>query len=74
MQDLPDLVFNVWPIVKVMFLVAIGVYIVFAVVVVRQVNLMIKTLEVGFEIPIKLIAWGHLLFAIGTFILALLIL
>ncbi len=66
--------FDVWLIVRFLFLFAIAIYIIFAIVVVRQVGLMTKTLEVGFEIPIKLIGILHLLFAIGTFVLALLIL
>ncbi|MEK7525955.1 MAG: DUF5657 family protein [Patescibacteria group bacterium] len=66
--------FDIWAIVKILFLFAIAIYVVFAIVVVRQVGLMTKTLEVGFEIPIKFIAWLHLLFALGTFVLALLIL
>lgn len=65
---------GLWFVVKLFFLFAIAIYIVFAFVIVRQVGLMTKTLEIGFEIPIKLIAWGHLLFAIGTFVLALVIL
>jgi hypothetical protein len=66
--------FDIWALVKFLFLFAIAIYIIFAIVVVRQVGLMTKTLEVGFEIPIKLIGIMHLLFAIGTFVLALLIL
>lgn len=64
----------VWTIAKYPVLFALGLYIVFAVVIVRQVKIMTDTLSVGFEWEIKLIAWGHLFFAIGTFIVALLIL
>lgn len=74
MMATPFLGIDIWFIAKILFLIAIGIYIVFALVVVRQVNLMIRTLEVGFEFPIRLVAIGHLLFAIGTFILALVIL
>ena len=61
-------------IAKIMALVALGLYIIFAGVVVRQVQLMIETLEVGLENEIKLISYLHLVFAIGVFILALIIL
>lgn len=55
-------------------LVGLSIYVVFAFVVIRQVQLMTKTLEVGFEAPIRFIAWLHLLFALGTTLLALVIL
>ena len=65
---------SIWLVAKIFALVALGIYIVFALVVVRQVNLMVKTLEVGFEGIIKLVAWAHLFFAIIVFITAMLIL
>ena len=71
---LPLVGVSIWAIVKILFLIAILVYIIFAGVVVKQVSLMIDTLEVGFETPIRLFAWGHFLFSIGILILALLIL
>ncbi len=74
MEALPIIGPSLWLIVKILFLVPMAVYLIFAVVIIKQVNLMVSTLEVGFEVPIKAIAWGHLLFALGTFILALIIL
>lgn len=71
---IPILDISIWPIVKIMFLVGLGVYVLFSFVVVRQVQLMTDTLEVGFETPIRLLAIVHLLVAVGVFILALLIL
>lgn len=65
---------SIWFFAKILFLIAIVVYIIFALVVVRQVGLMTDTLEVGFETPVRIVAWGHLLFAIGILILAILIL
>lgn len=57
--------------IKLFFLFAFFIYIVFAAVVARQVYLMTATLEVGFETQLRLLAWGHLFFAIGVFIFAL---
>lgn len=74
MEASPLLGIDIWFIVKIFFLIAIAVYIVFAFVIVRQTRLMTDTVEVGFEFPIRLVAFIHLAFAIGTFILALLIL
>jgi len=66
--------FSIWFVAKILYLFALLIYSVFAVVIVRQVGLMIHTLEVGFELPIRLIAWGHLLFSVGILILAIIIL
>lgn len=65
---------DIWFIAKAFVLVGLGVYFVFALVVVRQIQLMTDTLEVGFETPIKILGLLHLLFAIAVFILALTIL
>jgi len=65
---------SIWLIAKIFVLIAMAIYIVFAFVVVRQAKMMTDTLEIGFEAPIKFLALGHLFFAVGVFILALLIL
>ena len=66
--------FNIWPIVKVFMLFGFGLYIIFALVVVRQVQLMTKTIQMNFEIPVKMLAIGHFLFAVTVFLFALIIL
>jgi hypothetical protein len=53
---------------------ALSLYLIFALVIIRQVALMTQTLDVGFEVPIKLLTYIHLGFAIVVFILALIIL
>ena len=62
----------VWFLVKILYMTAFGVYLVFATVVVKQVNQMTATLQVGFEFPIRVLAWAHFFLAIGIFIFALL--
>lgn len=69
-----NLPFSIWGLVKIFFLIAIGIYIVFAAVVVRQVYIMTKTIESGFEFPIKTIGWVLLFLAITVFLYALAIL
>lgn len=59
---------------KIFALIGLAIYIVFALVVVRQVTLMTDTIEVGLELFIKLIAWAHLIFAVFVFLTALIIL
>lgn len=63
--------FNVWFLVKLLFLFALAIYLVFASVVLRQVYLMTETIKVGFEFPVRVIAWLHLFAAIGVFLIAL---
>lgn len=64
----------VWLGMKLMTLVGLGIYIVFAFVIVRQEQLMSKTLEAASEKVLKLLTWLHLGGALVVFTLALLIL
>lgn len=59
---------------KIFALLALGIYIVFALVIIRQVKLMTATIQTGFEGFIKFIAWVHLLFAVLVFVTAWIIL
>lgn len=60
-----------WTVAKVLALIGIGVYIVFAYVVVRQVKIMTDTIEVGYENLFKIFSYFHLLFSISVFLYAL---
>lgn len=71
---IPILNIPIWDIVRIMFLLAIGLYILFSIVIVRQVQLMTDTLELGFETPVRILAIFHLAVALGVFVLALVIL
>lgn len=55
---------------KALFLLAFGLYVVFAFVVVRQVYLMEQTINTPLHIPLKIFAIGHLLVAVFVFLLA----
>ena len=74
METIPLINVSIWFVAKAFVLFALGLYIVFAGVIVKQVGLMIKTINVGFEALIKFVAWGHLFFAVGIFVLAIIIL
>lgn len=54
--------------------VAFIFYIIFAFVMVKQVNRMTDTLEVGFEGVLRSLAWIHLIFAVLAFAVAFIIL
>jgi len=64
----------IWGIIKVLILVFLLIYVVFAFVVVKQVKLMTVTLEVGFENQLKLLSFIHLLFAIAVLVFAIIML
>ena len=65
---------QVLSIIKVGALILLGMYLVFSLVVVRQVKLMTDTLQLGFESIVKLLAYAHLIFAVLVFFAALVIL
>jgi len=62
---------QIWEVVKVFALLGLAIYLIFAFVVVRQVQLMTDTLEVGFEIPVRYLSYLHLIFSILVFVMAI---
>lgn len=66
--------FNYWVIIKALSLVVLGIYIIFAFVIRRQVKVMTDTLTLGFEPVVKFLSFFHLFFAIFVFVTALAIL
>ena len=65
---------SVWLVVKIAALILLGMYFVFALIVVRQTKLMISSLSLGFEGPIIMLSYIHLAFAILVFLAALIVL
>ncbi len=65
---------SIWFVLKIFFIIGLLVYLIFALVVVRQVRIMNETLDVGLEGALTLLSYLHLLFAIGVLAFALLIL
>lgn len=74
METIPLTGVSIWLVAKIFVLIAILLYLVFSLVIVRQVKLMIETVEVDFENQIKALSYVHLAFAVIVFIFALLIL
>jgi hypothetical protein len=62
---------NPWIVIKILLLIGLLFYIVFAIIIVRQVKLMSQVLTGLFEGVIDFIAWVHLLVAVLIFIAAL---
>lgn len=71
---IPLIGITIWDLLKIFVIIGLLFYIVFAVVVVRQVQLMIDTIELGFDAPLRFLSIMHLLSAIVVLIFALIIL
>ena len=71
---IPILGMSVWLLVKIFAILAFLIYLLFALVIVRQVRLMTETIQVGFETPLKFLSYVHLTFAGVVLLLALIIL
>lgn len=73
-RNLLGVSFNLWFLIKILFVVGLALYLAFAVIVIRQIKMMSQVIEGIFVWPIKLISWIHLGAAIFVFILSILIL
>jgi hypothetical protein len=71
-----DIILNisVWSVAKVLMLIALVIYLIFAVVVIRQVSVMTKVVSGRLNIPLRLISWAHLIFTLLVIILSIVIL
>ncbi len=63
----------IWILVKIALTILLLIYLVFALVIVKQARIMTETLEIGFETPIKIISYLHFLFALGILVYVLVI-
>ena len=66
--------FSLLFIVKPAVLILIGLYLIFALVITRQVGLMTAFLGSSIDPVLKLFAWAHFFVVVGIFILVLLLL
>ena len=74
MENILTTGFDIWILIKALALVILGMYLVFAFVITRQVKLMTSTLHLGIDAPAKLLSYLHLAFAVLVFLAALVIL
>lgn len=65
---------SIWLVIKIASLILLGMYLIFSLVVVRQIKLLTDTLSLGFEAPIIMLGYIHLAFAVLVFLSALIIL
>lgn len=76
-EDLLSQIFiklNLLNFIKPSLLVLIAIYLLFSLVIIRQVGLMTSFLGTSTSPVIKALSWAHLLVAVGIFILVLLFL
>jgi len=71
---LPSIGFSVWTLVKIFVIIGLSVYTIFALVVVRQIQIMTETVKLNFELPIKILGIIHLFFALGVLIFSIIVL
>ena len=76
MPDFIDFILNVsiWAVAKIMVIIALSIYLVFAFVVVRQVNMMTKVVSGDLSWAIKVIAWTHFFFTVFVVFMSVVIL
>lgn len=70
----PDITHIAFILLKFLVLFGLGLYMVFATVILRQEQLMAQVLEESFEPVLRVASFFHLAASIGVFLLALLIL
>lgn len=64
----------VWEVAKFLLLFGILLYLVFAVLVIRQVQLMTRTLTGEMDQVVRILSWVHFGLAVAIFLLALVVL
>lgn len=63
---------NVWSVAKIFVLIGLGVYTIFAFVMVQQVKLMTKVVSGVLTFPLRSLAWFFFLFSILVLVLSFL--
>lgn len=71
MQIVPVTGFSIWVLVKIFVIIGLSVYSIFALVVVRQIQIMSDTVKLNFELAIKILGIIHLLFALSLLLFAI---
>ena len=74
--NLIDLISNItlFGVIKGFFVVGLVMYVAFGIVIVKQVEVMTEAIEDEFNGVIFILAWAHLLLAVGLLILAIVVL
>ncbi len=65
---------SIWLVMKIAVLILLAMYLIFALIVVKQTKIMTGALTLGFEGPIIMLSYVHFAFAVLVFLAALIIL
>ena len=65
---------DAYVLIKLFFLLGIFFYLIFAGVIIRQTDMMLKSLNGLLDLPVRYFAWFHFLIAIGVLIMAIILL
>ncbi|MFH1561355.1 MAG: DUF5657 family protein [Patescibacteria group bacterium] len=65
---------SIWGVAKIFVLLALLIYLIFAIVVVKQVNTMTQVVSGELNLPIKVAGWIHLGFVLLIILIALVVL
>lgn len=65
---------SIWGIAKLLVFIALAIYLVFAVVTIRQVYAMVKVVSSELDFAIKIVAWIHLVLTLLVIFLAAVVL
>jgi hypothetical protein len=65
---------SIWFVLKIVAITLLSMYLIFALVVVRQVKMMTDTLQLGYEGLAKMFSYSHLIFAVLVLLFAIIIL
>ncbi len=63
-----------WTLAEMFMVVFLLIYTIFALTIIKQVGLMFRTVELGFEKPIKFIAYMHFFISVTVLLFALFLL
>ena len=74
MDTIRELIIEFWIYEKLVFLFFLGMYLIFAAVMVKQVKLMTKTLDFELDSFVVSVSYIHLVVAIGIFIASVVLL
>lgn len=73
MDLITDIEFSVLIIIEIATSIFLLLYLVFAAFVIKQVKIMTETLEVGFEGPVRALAFVHFIFALLVLFFAVIV-
>lgn len=74
MNLVADIEFSALILIQIAMILFLIFYLIFAAIVIKQVKVMTETLQIGFENPIKALAFFHFVFAFIVLFLAIIVL